>query len=127
MAKAYLVTKKTVIFNPDDSYNDNPFGPDGLTSAWNKLGPRTRAEYLFHSLSRIIQSIETDFHTAGKGHVRVEEPAAWKLSGGFPLDDRADSGAEEYTISLFHQLHCLVSIDLESSICTHGTDLLKYV
>lgn len=46
---------------------------------------------------------------AGKGHVRVENPAAWKLSGGYPLNDTAQPAAEEYTMSLFHQLHCLVS------------------
>ncbi len=56
-----------------------------------------RSDYLANQLS-----------IAGKGHIRVEDPVAWKLSGGFPLEDKAGSGAEEYTISLFHQLHCLV-------------------
>ena len=46
---------------------------------------------------------------AGKGHVRVENPAAWNLSGGYPLNENAQPAAEEYTMSLFHQLHCLVS------------------
>ncbi len=50
--------------------------------------------------------------TAGKGHIRVEKPTAWMLSGGFPLESQAESEAEEYTISLFHQLHCLVSVHL---------------
>ena len=49
--------------------------------------------------------------TAGKGHVRVDDPALWKLSGGYPLNDKANPAAEEYTLSLFHQLHCLVSVN----------------
>lgn len=52
---------------------------------------------------------------AGKGHIRVQNPAAWELSGGFPLEDDAAPGAEEYTISLYHQLHCLVSTPLHGS------------
>lgn len=36
-----LVPKVRVIFNPDNSYNDDPFGPDKLESAWSKLPPRT--------------------------------------------------------------------------------------
>jgi hypothetical protein len=35
------VSKKLVVFKPDENYNDDPFGPDGLQSAWSKLTPRT--------------------------------------------------------------------------------------
>ncbi|KAK1753588.1 hypothetical protein QBC47DRAFT_430365 [Echria macrotheca] len=80
------IPDKIVVFNPDEIYNDDPFGPDGLESPWTKLSP------------------------AGKGHVRVEDPQAWGLSGGYPLEDKAHSQAEEYTISVFHQLHCLAAI-----------------
>lgn len=40
MAKVSIVPRKIVAFNPDESYNDDPFGPDGVTSAWNDLIPR---------------------------------------------------------------------------------------
>ncbi|OIW30903.1 hypothetical protein CONLIGDRAFT_679656 [Coniochaeta ligniaria NRRL 30616] len=86
-----LVSKKIIVFNPDESYDDDPFGPDGIESAWNKLIP------------------------TGKGHVRVQNPAAWELSGGFPLEDEAAPGVEEYTISLYHQLHCLAAIKAKMS------------
>ncbi|KAK0706208.1 hypothetical protein B0T26DRAFT_788870 [Lasiosphaeria miniovina] len=80
------VSTKLVTFQPDESYNDDPLGPDGLLSPWSKLSP------------------------PGKGHVRVDDPSAWKLSGGYPLNDPAHSAAEEYTVSVFHQVHCLAAI-----------------
>jgi len=33
-------SSKIVVFKPDESYNDDPFGPDGRYSAWSKLTPR---------------------------------------------------------------------------------------
>ncbi|OAA57989.1 hypothetical protein SPI_06874 [Niveomyces insectorum RCEF 264] len=80
------IPKKLVVFSPDDSYDLDPFGPDGLENAWSKLPP------------------------VGKGHVKVDDPVAWKLSGGYPLEDEAAPKAEEYTIAMFHQLHCLAAI-----------------
>ncbi|KAH8897176.1 hypothetical protein GQ53DRAFT_760356 [Thozetella sp. PMI_491] len=53
---------------------------------------------------------------AGKGHVRVDKPAALDLSGGYPLKDRDAPSAEEYTISLFHQIHCLAVIKSRLSL-----------
>lgn len=47
MAKAKLVPKKIVVFNPNESYDDDPFGPDGVTSAWNNLVPSTREPSTF--------------------------------------------------------------------------------
>ncbi len=43
----------------------------------------------------------------------MEEPAKWQLAGGYPLPDAAHPAAEEYTIALYHQLHCLVGGPLE--------------
>ncbi|KAK3385301.1 hypothetical protein B0H63DRAFT_181422 [Podospora didyma] len=88
------VPKTTVVFHPDQTYDVDPFGPDMLESPWNNLAP------------------------PGKGHVRIEDPAALGLSGGFPLNDgkgESESGAEEYTVSMFHQLHCLAAIKSKMS------------
>ena len=46
---------------------------------------------------------------AGKGFIRVESPTAWDLRGGYPVNDTG-SETEEYCISMFHQLHCLVRL-----------------
>jgi hypothetical protein len=49
---------------------------------------------------------------AGKGRVVVKDPARWHLSGGYPASEETDkygAEAEFYVISVFHQLHCLVS------------------
>ena len=51
--------------------------------------------------------------TAGGGEVVVPEPARWNLSGGFPAPaaakDQHGPETEFYMISVFHQMHCLVS------------------
>jgi hypothetical protein len=76
-----------VTFQPSPIYNDDPFGPDSLSSPWNNLTP------------------------IGKGHIRVANPLAFNISGGYPLnDDPSHPSAEEYTVSVFHQLHCLAAI-----------------
>ncbi|KAK0627945.1 hypothetical protein B0T14DRAFT_146492 [Immersiella caudata] len=80
------VLHKTIIFKPDASFDEDPFGPDMVESPWHKLSP------------------------PGKGHIRVDDPPAWNISGGYPLNDAARPGAEEYTLSVFHQLHCLAAI-----------------
>ena len=52
---------------------------------------------------------------AGNGRVVVKDPASWHLSGGYPAYEETDKygpGAEYYVISVFHQLHCLVSLEL---------------
>ncbi|KAK3311961.1 hypothetical protein B0H66DRAFT_614226 [Apodospora peruviana] len=82
------VPHKTTIFKPEPGYNDDPFGPDMLQSPWHLLAP------------------------PGKGHIRVDDPSAWNISGGYPLND---TGAEEYTLSVFHQLHCLATIKSKMS------------
>jgi hypothetical protein len=59
----------------------------------------------------------------GRGHIAVQEPAAWNLSGGYPLREKSHSGAEGYSISVFHQVHCLVS---PSSEQTYRSELIKF-
>ena len=51
---------------------------------------------------------------AGNGRVVVKDPAGWNLSGGYPAYNETDKygpEAEYYMISVFHQLHCLVSLE----------------
>ncbi|KIX93905.1 uncharacterized protein Z520_10242 [Fonsecaea multimorphosa CBS 102226] len=46
--------------------------------------------------------------TAGEGYVLVENPRRLGLTGGMAY--RPTSAAEVYGVSMFHQLHCLMSI-----------------
>lgn len=85
------IPTKNIIFKPDATYNVDPFGPDEIDTPWNTLAPM------------------------GKGHIKVDNPARWKLSGGFPLDASGSLPAEEYTIAMFHQLHCLAAIKSKMS------------
>ncbi|CAK7224558.1 hypothetical protein SCUCBS95973_005557 [Sporothrix curviconia] len=81
-----------VVFQPDPSYDVDPFGPDELDSPWTKIPP------------------------PGKGHIKVANPSAYGLAGGYPLAEDHDApGTEEYTIALFHQLHCLAAIKSKMS------------
>ncbi|KAM7219429.1 protein of unknown function (DUF3328) domain containing protein [Rhypophila decipiens] len=84
------IPKSMVVFKPDKTFNVDPFGPDSLEGPWNDLVPY------------------------GKGHIRVENPSTLGLAGGFPLDD-SNHGPEEYTIAMFHQLHCLAAIQSKMS------------
>ncbi|KAM7192069.1 protein of unknown function (DUF3328) domain containing protein [Naviculisporaceae sp. PSN 640] len=107
------IPKSMVVFKPDKTYNVDPFGPDSLEGPWNKLSPK------------------------GKGHIRVENPSSLGLSGGFPLHNDANpdttSKAEEYTIAMFHQLHCLAAVQskmtrlLEWYHETNDKEYLKFV
>ncbi|CAK7224651.1 hypothetical protein SBRCBS47491_005622 [Sporothrix bragantina] len=86
------ISLKKVVFQPDPSYDVDPFGPDELDSPWTKIPP------------------------PGKGHIKVTNPSAYGLSGGYPLkDDHEVPGTEEYTIALYHQLHCLAAIKSKMS------------
>jgi len=88
-----IVPLKTTIFQPDPRYNDDPFGPDSLQSPWGNLTP------------------------LGRGHIRIDNPSTWNLSGGYPLtDDISNPHAEEYTLSVIHQLHCLATIKSKMSL-----------
>ncbi|KIH89330.1 hypothetical protein SPBR_07610 [Sporothrix brasiliensis 5110] len=93
------IPTKKVVFQPDASFDVDPFGPDEIDSPWYALAP------------------------PGKGHIAIADPAAWALAGGFPLsgDDLATTTtttttttspppAEEYTVALYHQLHCLAAL-----------------
>ncbi|CAK7237293.1 hypothetical protein SEUCBS140593_009910 [Sporothrix eucalyptigena] len=82
------IPMKQVTFQPDPSFDVDPFGPDELDSPWTKLPP------------------------IGKGHINVHNPASYGLSGGYPLPD---GKGEEYTVALFHQLHCLAAIKAKMS------------
>jgi Mycotoxin biosynthesis protein UstYa len=42
--------------------------------------------------------------------VVVPDPAMWNLSGGIPFPNSPEAGAESYCVSMFHQLHCIVSL-----------------
>lgn len=68
----------------------------------------------FHPYAHLFS--HTDIFTVGKGHIKVADPALWSLTGGYPLsDDPASPAAEEYTIALYHQLHCLAAIKSKMS------------
>jgi len=78
------IPKKLVTFQEDKRFDIDPFATKD--NAWAGLIP------------------------LGKAHVVVKDPSRWELSGGFPLDSEFGSGAEEYTVSVFHQLHCLAAL-----------------
>ena len=64
----------------------------------------------------MLQSAWRELAPPGKGHIRVDDPSSWNISGGYPLnDDAAHPAAEEYTLSVFHQLHCLAAIKSKMS------------
>jgi len=46
-------------------------------------------------------------HTAGYGFVKVQDPEKFNLTGGLPYNSTENT--EIYVMSMFHQLHCLVS------------------
>lgn len=50
LLKTIPVPKKIVVFTPDERYDDDPFGPDGLESAWNELIPSMNKLSLSHFL-----------------------------------------------------------------------------
>ncbi|KAK4445428.1 hypothetical protein QBC34DRAFT_384226 [Podospora aff. communis PSN243] len=94
------VPHKPTVFHPSPHYNHDPFGPSTPpNSPWHALIP------------------------PGKGHIRVPNPSLYNLTGGFPLpspskpqaeDPQAEESnpqsEEEYTLSVFHQLHCLAAM-----------------
>lgn len=45
----------------------------------------------------------------------MTDPAKLGLTGGFPLKDPDYPDTEEYTVALFHQLHCLAAIKSKMS------------
>lgn len=48
----------------------------------------------------------------GGGFIVVPEPEKFGLTGGFPIvnDEGNEVKEEGYGISMFHQIHCLVSL-----------------
>jgi hypothetical protein len=71
-------------FREDHRFDVDPF--DGEVNVWDDLIP------------------------LGRGHIAVQNPASWNLSGGYPLDDELNPEAEGYSIAVFHQIHCLAAI-----------------
>ncbi|KAF2104955.1 hypothetical protein NA57DRAFT_71154 [Rhizodiscina lignyota] len=57
----------------------------------------------------INNSVWNSLLPEGAGFIKVDEPTRFGLSGGFPLEDLPGT-AEQYCISMFHQLNCLATL-----------------
>lgn len=53
------------------------------------------------------------FSKGGRGYVLVEHPEDYNLKPGIPTD----VGPDRYSVTMFHQLHCLVRLSLSPSQC----------
>lgn len=98
------VPTRAVTFNLQDQYiKDLPGTPNSL---WDMLIPRESNIILYSRCSIWMLS-----SLAGRGFIIVKDPRSLGLSGGLPVPDGelSSSGSEGYCISVFHQLHCLVS------------------
>ncbi|KAL7946384.1 hypothetical protein V8C42DRAFT_352618 [Trichoderma barbatum] len=86
------IPREQVLFAPNQTYHDVfpkylPLEPENVT-LWDALQPR------------------------GGGFIAIPNPKEYGLSGGLPLEVDDDDGIvrEGYGISMFHQIHCLVTI-----------------
>ena len=89
---------KDVVFNFPTDYEDTGQFGDKL---WNDLMPSIIL-HCYHYLERIL--IDTK---VGSGFLRVPFPRVYDLSPNKPILDDHEF-AEIYSVSMTHQLHCLV-------------------
>lgn len=67
-------------------------------AAWESLMP---GQWVIHGFQNVFLTMRKE----GRGFVLVEHPEAYNLLPGIPTD----VGPDRYSVSMFHQLHCLVS------------------
>jgi hypothetical protein len=92
------------VFNQDERFVNSM--PHDKASPWRSLYPRTCCS--LRSLRS--QTVKNAHHViAGKGFVEISDPRRWNVSGGYPLTNGTTHNSEAYCISMFHQLHCIVS------------------
>jgi hypothetical protein len=96
-----LVPRKEVKFEFPTEYEDTGVLGDEL---WKELMPCKST----FSLAYFVIEHQLILNIVGAGFIRVPNPRRFDMPASEPIDID-DENAETYSLSITHQLHCLVS------------------
>lgn len=127
-----IVPREQVLFTPNQTYRDifkdSPVSESESLTLWDALQPRmlllVKNAMSPPHIKTFLLAFDKHWWLAildigGGGFIIVSDPEKYGLSGGFPLEDEDDGIVREgYGISMFHQIHCLVSRELVHSWMT---------
>ncbi|KXT06196.1 hypothetical protein AC578_1434 [Pseudocercospora eumusae] len=118
-------------FNTPKIFNEDPKFINGSWEAeFAKLLPRKHPSRIpSHPILSDLYNIL--IHKGEHGFIRVPNPSQYGLHGGYPLDHNAES----YSISMFHQIHCVLALkqdfhnalDLDPETLHHAEHCFEYL